>query len=607
MSTDSQPSSSSEAYHSLVEVDADAPSSPSNDATQAAPSSAPSAPTVPLSSPPSSSSNASPPPLQPPPRSPLPPPSPRPATPLPKLQVALIAVVLYSATFPQNVLFPFLPFMVAFFNPELSTSQLGYRAGVIASAFSVGTFFSSYLFGRLADRYGRKGCVLVGLLGTVLSSLMFGLSPNFAVAVIARLLAGMLCGNNGLAKTMISEITDDSNSAIAFALVGMMDGLARLSAPSIGGYLSQPNQEYGWGVEFFDLYPFFLPCFISAIVSVLGFLFVLPFLGETLPDSLRLANTRQLVRESHKKSAHAQPLWVLEADAREEAEEKAAKARKSPLALFRHREIRTMVLLNAILMVLALVINEGLPLWVVNDEEHFGFSFTASSIGAVFTVLGPMQSACQLLIYPRVTKRMGYLWTFRYCLFMVGVFCMLIPFTYYLSFSRALVWVGLVGGFVLLVLHRSSGFTTCFVVLNNVCTDEQKASANGLAMSVASLAGVVSPIVGGSMLAWSIDAGLPWPLDFSFMWTFCALFCALGYWLVSKMPQSANKKLHVDEKKAEETAEAEAGGGAVELGKVQVKGVDGVNDKSGESGVNGVSATNGTGVNGHTHHQIDER
>ena len=347
-----------------------------------------------------------------------------------------------------------------------------------------------------------------------------------------------------MSKTMISEITDDSNSAIAFALVGTMDGLARLSAPSIGGFLSQPNDAYGWDVPLLNDFPFFLPCFISAMVSLIGLAFVLPFLSETLPLSIRLRNTKQQLRAAHKRMDPASlPASVLATDAIEEAEEATAAHRLSPLRLLHHREIRIMVLLNAILMVLALVINEGLPLWVVNDEAHFGFAFSSSAIGAVFTVLGPMQSLTQLFIYPRVTKRQGYLWTFRYCLLMVGVFCMLIPFTYYLSFSRPLVWLGLVGGFVLLVLHRSSAFTTCFVVLNNVCSDEQKASANGLAMSVASLAGVVSPVIGGSMLAWSIDAGLPWPLDFSMMWTFCAAVCVVGFWLVGRLPRSANKKL----------------------------------------------------------------
>ena len=478
------------------------------------------------------------------------------ATPLPRSQVLIIGLILYAATFPQNVLFPFLPFMVAFFNPELSTSQLGYRAGVIAAAFSVGTFFSSYIFGRLADRYGRKGCVLVGLLGTVASSLMFGLSTNFGMAVSARLLAGLLCGNNGLAKTMISEITDDTNSALAFAMVGMMDGLARLSAPSIGGWLSEPNRQYGWNVAFLSQFPFFIPCFFSAVISLIAVFFVIPLQRETLPHSIRVANTRRLIRQLHSKQRDSLPMEVRLADEAEEREEAAIRQRKSVWVLIRQKEIGVMVSLNAILMVLALVINEGLPLWVVNDEAHYGFGFDSSHIGIVFTVLGPMQALSSLFIYPPVAKRFGFIATFKYCLLMVGVFAFLLPFTYYVRASSALVWTCLVGGFILLVMHRSSAFTTCFVMLNNVCTDEQKASANGLAMSVASAAGIVSPVIGGSLLAWSIDAGLVWPLDHSLMWVFCSVVAWFGVWLVGRMPLSANKKLSEHAKAAKLAEEA---------------------------------------------------
>ena len=516
------------------------------------------------------------------------------ATPLPRTQVLLIGLILYAATFPQNVLFPFLPFMVAHFNPELSTSQLGYRAGVIAAAFSVGTFFSSYIFGRLADRYGRKGCVCLGLLGTVGSSLLFGLSPSFPVAVTARLLAGLLCGNNGLSKTMISEITDDSNSAFAFSLVGTMDGLARLSAPSVGGFLSMPNAEYGWDIAFFADFPFFLPCFASAAVSAIALAAVLPLLRETLPASIRAANTKRMQRLSQP------PHLSTEADRREEQLERLERQQKSVRSLLSHRPIAICIALNCCLMVLAVIINEGVPLWVVNDSQHFGFGFSSSAIGTIFTVLGPMQAITNLFIFPRVVQRFGYLATFRYCLSVVCLLCLIMPFIYYLSFSQVLVWIGLLGLFTLLVMHRSSGFTACFVLLNNTADNAQKASANGLAMSFASLAGVISPVVGGSVLAWSIEAGLPWPLDHSAMWMLCAVVAVIGWILIGKLPESANHK----KQQAESSTKIDPAAAAAAAAEVEMRAVAG--GRGGGDGVGAVTVTVNGGVSevngiGHQH------
>lgn len=51
-----------------------------------------------------------------------------------------------------------------------------------------------------------------------MSLLAFGYSSNFAGIVLGRSLAGFLDGNVGVVKTMLGELTDDSNRARAFSL-----------------------------------------------------------------------------------------------------------------------------------------------------------------------------------------------------------------------------------------------------------------------------------------------------------------------------------------------------------------------------------------------------
>ena len=54
----------------------------------------------------------------------------------------------------------------------------------------------------------RKPALVCGLFGTVIASLMFGFSPNFWVAVLARFLWGFLNGNIGVSIGKKS-FTDD--------------------------------------------------------------------------------------------------------------------------------------------------------------------------------------------------------------------------------------------------------------------------------------------------------------------------------------------------------------------------------------------------------------
>ena len=68
-------------------------------------------------------------------------------------------------------------------------------------------------WGRASDRIGRKPVLLGGLLGMTLSMVGFGLSRQFWSVVLARCAEGALCGNIGVIKGMIAELTDASNMA----------------------------------------------------------------------------------------------------------------------------------------------------------------------------------------------------------------------------------------------------------------------------------------------------------------------------------------------------------------------------------------------------------
>lgn len=70
---------------------------------------------------------------------------------------------------------------------------------------------------RVSDRIGRKPVILVGLFGLSVSMYCFGLSRSFWELVISRSLAGALNGNIGVIKSILGELTDETNVARAFA------------------------------------------------------------------------------------------------------------------------------------------------------------------------------------------------------------------------------------------------------------------------------------------------------------------------------------------------------------------------------------------------------
>lgn len=85
-------------------------------------------------------------------------------------------------------------------------SLASFYAGLLVSAYAFGEVLTSMLWGSLSDRIGRKPIVLLGLGGVAVSAIMFGVAKSYWVALLARLLGGMLNGNVSAMQTMLAEM-----------------------------------------------------------------------------------------------------------------------------------------------------------------------------------------------------------------------------------------------------------------------------------------------------------------------------------------------------------------------------------------------------------------
>jgi len=165
-------------------------------------------------------------------------------TPLPKLKVLVICIIMLCESTAATMIFPFLYHMIEHFGVAGSEDQIGFYSGMIASSFSFAQFLSAFLWGRLSDRFGRRPILLFGLFGSFISVLLFGFSEDLVWAIVTRSLSGFLNGNVGVAKCYLLEISDDTNSAKAFSVLGLNWGIGVIIGPIIGGFLSHPVDKH---------------------------------------------------------------------------------------------------------------------------------------------------------------------------------------------------------------------------------------------------------------------------------------------------------------------------------------------------------------------------
>jgi len=186
-------------------------------------------------------------------------------------RAAIVALGLLSAFGPLSLdlYLPSLPRIAGDFGASAGVTQL------TLSGSLAGLALGQLLIGPISDRVGRRRPLLLGLAGFVALSVVCALAPTIDVLIAARFVQG-LCGAAGLviARAIVRDAYPDEHIADVFSVLMVVNGLAPVLAPLIGGGLLHLMPWRGlFGV-------------LSLVGAVIGWLTVLA-LPETLPRDQR--------------------------------------------------------------------------------------------------------------------------------------------------------------------------------------------------------------------------------------------------------------------------------------------------------------------------------
>lgn len=182
-------------------------------------------------------------------------------------------------------IFPYVYFMVASFRVTNDENKIALWAGAVTSAFTFAEFCTGVLWGRISDKFGRKPVLIMGLVGTAISMIVFGFASNLPTAMIARALGGFLNGNIGVLQTTVAElVTNKKHQPRAYSIMPFVWCLGSIIGPAMGGALAQPCDNYPSLFPrgtIFDRYPFLLPNIVCVIILLCGIAIGILFLEET--------------------------------------------------------------------------------------------------------------------------------------------------------------------------------------------------------------------------------------------------------------------------------------------------------------------------------------
>lgn len=386
-----------------------------------------------------------------------------------------------------NLLVPYVVRMVSDFTGlQPSDPHVVRTVGLLIGLYSLAEVIFSPLWGALSDRLGRKPTLMIGLGGSVIAPILFGLAKDLPTVFIARALDGMFCGNMGVTRTYLGEIVDSSNEARGFSFLSTCFSAGLFIGPVLGGQLVFPASwaPSVFGGTIFDEYPFLLPNLTYALLAMAAWVIGFFFLEETLPKSQRLPLLSRRRREQARDVQDVEP---------QAAPTPAASARRT---LFQ-------VLVAYCLMSTFTCAGSQLFIMIFSFEHSVhGVGLSTSEIGLLNNVCAVALLCNQLFLYSRIVGRLGMLRCW-----LLGWFILVsVQLAYPLA---GLAWaqkgaVRLLPLGVLKICEALAGgllFPVVFTFINRASEGMPRGAINGWANSSSALCRALAPPIAACLLS----------------------------------------------------------------------------------------------------------
>jgi DHA1 family tetracycline resistance protein-like MFS transporter len=347
-----------------------------------------------------------------------------------------------------GIVIPILPNYVK----EIGASN--WMVGVVTAVYSLMQFLFTPIWGSLSDRIGRRPVIIISIVITIFSSLMFSQATGLFVLIISRVLGGIGSGNISAAQAYISDITPPEKRAQSMGLIGAAFGLGFIFGPPVGGIIKST-----YGIEYVG----YLTAFIGVINLVMAFFF--------LPESI------------HQKNKHSS-ISIFPV--------------KDFIRVFKMKGLAALFFIYHIYIVAFFMFQTTAAL-IWKEIYHF----TDKEIGYVFAFIGISTTLMQGFLIGFFTRLFG-----EKKLLYIGTLLMMLCLIFF-SYIPLYLFIP-VGLLILLFLAIANGMIgpSGLSILSQMSSPNEQGKVLGLYQSFGSLARVIGPLVG--TLFYDVNPHLPY-------------------------------------------------------------------------------------------------
>lgn len=361
--------------------------------------------------------------------------------------IAFVLVTAALDVMAMGLVIPVLPILIEEFAGSASTA--GWWNGVMVALWALMQFVFSPIIGSLSDRFGRRPVILISIFGLAVDWVLMALAPNLWWLAVGRIIGGITSSSFTAVYAYLADIIPPEGRAKAYGLVGAAFSAGFIAGPALGGVLGE------WGPR--------TPFWVAAALSGLAFLYGLFVLPESLPKERRMAFA-----------------W----------------SRANPLGAFRllrrHAELTGLAWVYFMLYFAHHVFS---AVFVLYAAHRYGFG--PLETGLLLAFAGLLEMLVQIFLVGRVSARLGDRRTMVVGLVLgaFGILGMGIAPTGWL-FIAALVPNAL----------WSLALPTIQSLMTRLVSEREQGQLQGANNSVASVAGVISPLFFGAVYGVSVVA-----------------------------------------------------------------------------------------------------
>jgi len=157
----------------------------------------------------------------------------------------MLAVFTVSVGF--GVMLPLLPYLIErLLGPAAEVAQVSRHTGLLTAVYTFSLFLFAPMWGRLSDRRGPRGVLLVGLVGFGTTMLVFSFVERLAVVYVERLLSGMFAAAvTPVAAAAIGRFaTTEEGRARLLAFISMAGISGFLLGPMLGVFVTRSAADF---------------------------------------------------------------------------------------------------------------------------------------------------------------------------------------------------------------------------------------------------------------------------------------------------------------------------------------------------------------------------